>query len=232
MAGVRYVSQMLRALQVFPVKLPGIRQKKLICRRVENELWQRQSVAILEGVLDAFELGKGRFVQPIHDARLGIIMHCRCIETVCGLMMFKAGDDIEHIDNDWDNGHHTLINDGRTPSGPATFTGTGDHKAIHLHPAALGASQKGGDRIQAAHGSFGHGQAQRPFFVPGLQELIPRVGDDGVLGALALFIGEHQRLVWHHADFRHHRLCGLCDAYQFPLWSWRPAVVVSRTNVK
>jgi hypothetical protein len=86
--------------------------------------------------------------------------------------------------------------------------------------------------VQRAHGGFRHRQTQRPFFIAGFQKLIPRVRDDGVLGARAFFTGEHQRLIGHHTNLRHHRLRSARNGHELLGHARHFAIVAAAADVK
>ena len=85
------------------------------------------------------------------------------------------------------------------PGGPAPLGGADDDETINGHFTGRLGLHETRHGVHGAHSSLGHGQAQGPFLIATLQILVPRVGDDGVLGALAFFPGENQRLIRHHS---------------------------------
>ena len=167
MAGIGHVADVLGALEIIPVKLPGVGQKKLVAGGIEEELGHREPFPIFEGILNAPELGKLRLAHPVHDVHFHVVVHSLRVITVGGAMMLEGKLDVEHVDHDRDDAHHALVNGRSAPSGPAPLGGAGDHKAVYLEFASCFAGEKICSRIHGSHRRLGHGQSQRPFFIAG-----------------------------------------------------------------
>ena len=205
MAGVGYVAQVLLADEVVVVKLPRVRQKKLVATGVDQKLGHGEALTKLVWLNKLHQpLVLGR-VLPAHDAHLLIILHRRRVAAVGAVVVFERGHHVEHVDHDRHDGHHALVHRRHAPSGPAALGRASHHELVDRHGAALRLGQKIGDCVHRADASLGHWQTGRPTLVAGTQVLVPGVSDEGVLVAVAILAGETQRLVRHHLELRHHR---------------------------
>ena len=64
---------MLGSLEFVPVKLPGVRQEKLVACGIQEKLGHRETIPIFVGILNALqprELGPSH---PVHDPQLHVI---------------------------------------------------------------------------------------------------------------------------------------------------------------
>ena len=102
---------------------------------------------------------------------------------------------------------HAVVHGAGQPRGPAAFRAAGDDEAIHLlNGPPVFRRHVCGDRIHRSHRALDHGVARCP---PGLSRrdvLVPRIADQIVFAAWHAVAVERERLVRHHAEFRHHRL--------------------------
>ena len=91
-------------------------------------------------------------------------------------LMVEVWNHVQDGDNNGDDGAHASIDDGGSPSGPASLRSTGDYKVgdsgnvVHLAGELL-------NRIHSLHGSLGHGHAKEPVRVRDVlsQEVPPSI---------------------------------------------------------
>ena len=117
------------------------------------------------------------------------------------LLRHLAGQ-IQHIDDHGGNRHDPLVGCAGEPSGPAALRTARENKAVDAEGRVGMVAAEILERVHGADGALDHGKQEGPRGVAGLEVAVEGVGDDLVLGAHAVFVGEPYGFVGHALENR------------------------------
>ena len=121
MIGIRNVAQVFLAFQIAEVELGRVRQKILISTGINDQLGQREPVAIRVRLFDFQQLAIFRRARPLHGAEIFIILDRRRVESIGAKVVLEADFHIEQIDNKRNDSNHAFVDCGGGPGSPAAF---------------------------------------------------------------------------------------------------------------
>ena len=123
--------------------------------------------------------------------------------------MVEGRNHVEQVDHCGRDGDDPPIDDRGRPGGPSTLRGPRDDKPIHRVPAARSRRRERRDRVHRADGTLRHREPRRPAIVAGLEEVVPRVGDEVVFRALPAggIVHEDNRLIRHETKLGDDSAC-------------------------
>ena len=128
-------------------------------------------------------------------AHLHIIVDGGRPEAVDRPVVTEGRDDVQQIDHHGCDADDALVHGRRGPRGPAALGRAGHDEAIDLVATRLRAAQNACTVSMARTTALVIGRRSGQSSSPVRMILIPRVGDDAVLRAALLVIGEHQGFV-------------------------------------
>src|SRR5690625_4462397 len=129
---VRDISDRFGVRKLIPIKLPGIRQKKLVTRGIDQVHRFVKLIQVGVGVSKLHQTIKLRSAQPLHDIFAGVVSNSGRPLPERSPVMQKGGGDIEQIDDSWCNSDHPVIKDSGRPCRPTSLRGTTDIGRAHV----------------------------------------------------------------------------------------------------